>query len=179
MIYKTNYCSSLGNIVLASDDDHLIGLWLEGQKYFLGSVDEDMIEKDDLAIFDLTKKWLDDYFKQKKPSLSNIPLSPRGTDFQKRVWTRLCQIPYGEVTTYGILAKEIAKLMNKETMSAQAIGGAVSHNPISIIIPCHRVVGTQGSLTGYAGGLDKKIKLLELEGVNINNYSIPKQGRNL
>lgn len=176
MIYKASYHSSIGNIVLASDGDHLIGLWLEGQKYFLGSVHEDMIEKDDLAIFDLTKKWLDDYFKQKKPSLSNIPLLPKGTVFQKTIWQILCQIPYGEVVTYGFIAKQAAKLLNKETMSAQAVGGAISHNPISILIPCHRVVGTNGSLTGYAGGIDKKIQLLELEGVDLTNFFIPQKG---
>lgn len=99
-----------------------------------------------------------------KPMLSELALAPQGSDFQQNVWKLLCEIPYGETTTYGELAKRVAAQMGRETMSAQAVGGAVGWNPISIIIPCHRVVGADGSLTGYAGGLDKKLRLLEIEG---------------
>ena len=113
------------------------------------------------------KKWLDRYFKGEKPQISELDLEPIGSDFAKNVWKLLCEIPYGEVTTYGEIAKKVAKIMNKSTMSAQAVGGAVGHNPISIIIPCHRVIGTNGSLTGYAGGIDKKIFLLKHEGVSL------------
>ena len=102
-----------------------------------------------------------------------------GSIFAKNVWKILCQIPYGELTTYGEIAKKMAKLMNKDKMSAQAVGGAVGHNPISIIIPCHRVVGKNGNLTGYAGGIDKKIKLLELEKVEMSNLMLPTKGTTL
>ena len=162
-----------GKILLASKDNKLIGLWIDGQKYFLGNLKEEMQEKEDEIIFVKTKKWLDRYFNGEKPKISELYLAPMGSDFAKNVWKILCEIPYGEVTTYGEIAKKIAKIMNKDKMSAQAIGGAVGHNPISIIIPCHRVVGSNGSLTGYAGGIDKKIRLLEHEKVDIGNLYIP------
>lgn len=162
-----------GKILLASKDNKLIGLWIDGQKYFLGNLKEEMQEKEDEIIFVKTKKWLDRYFNGEKPKISELDLAPMGSDFAKNVWKILCEIPYGEVTTYGEIAKKIAKIMNKDKMSAQAIGGAVGHNPISIIIPCHRVVGSNGSLTGYAGGIDKKIKLLEHENVDMSNLYIP------
>lgn len=176
MLYKTNYQSMLGNIVIVSDKENLIGLWIEGQKYFLANIKENIVEKDDIPILQETKQWLDDYFTGQKPNISDLKLSPRGTEFRKIVWQILCEIPYGQLTTYGDIAKKVAKIMNKESMSAQAIGGAVGHNPISIIIPCHRVVGSQGSLTGYAGGIDKKMKLLELEGVDMQKLFIPVKG---
>ena len=114
-------------------------------------------------IFDRTQEWLERYFAGGKPSPEELPLHPEGTVFRQMVWRELLHIPYGQVTTYGSLAKAVAREMGRETMSAQAVGQAVGHNPISIIIPCHRVVGANGSLTGYAGGLDRKIRLLELE----------------
>ena len=135
-----------------------------------------MVEKDDILIFDVTKKWLDQYFAGNKPNISELSMAPIGGVFQKSVWKILCQIPYGEVITYGEIAKKMARIMNKTRMSAQAVGGAVGHNPISIIIPCHRVVGSNGSLTGYAGGLQTKIKLLEIEGVDMNSFYVPKKG---
>ena len=162
-----------GKILLASKDNKLIGLWIDGQKYFLGNLKEEMQEKEDEIIFVKTKKWLDRYFNGEKPKISELDLAPMGSDFAKNVWKILCEIPYGEVTTYGEIAKKMAKIMNKDKMSAQAVGGAVGHNPISIIIPCHRVVGSNGSLTGYAGGIDKKIKLLEHENVDMSNLYIP------
>ena len=117
----------------------------------MGNLKEEMQEKEDDIVIQKTKIWLDMYFNGEKPQISKLDLEPIGTLFSKIVWELLCKIPYGSVTTYGDLAKKVAKIMNKDTMSAQAIGGAVGHNPISIIIPCHRVIGTNGSLTGYAG----------------------------
>jgi methylated-DNA-[protein]-cysteine S-methyltransferase len=180
MLYSSYYPSPLGRILLASKENHLIGLWFEGQKYFGASYTEEIVcsqeetiakptEKRNLPIFSATQRWLDDYFAGKKPAISALPLAPEGSDFRKAVWDVLCVIPYGQTITYGEIAKKIATQRNKPSMSSQAIGGAVGHNPISIIIPCHRVVGANGNLTGYAGGIDKKIKLLEHEQSIINS----------
>lgn len=152
---------------MVSDEKSLIGLWIENQKYYLSNIKEEPILKDDLEIFFKTKNWLNRYFNKEKPKSSELPLSPIGNEFRQKVWKILCNIPYGKVTTYGEIAKKVAIEMNKQNMSAQAIGGAVGHNPISIIIPCHRVIGANGKLTGYAGGIDKKIKLLEIEGIKL------------
>ena len=166
ILWFTQHITTLqfGKILLASKDNKLIGLWIEGQKYYLEKLKEEIQEKEDDIILVKAKKWLDRYFKGEKPQISELDLAPIGSDFAKNVWKLLCEIPYGEVTTYGEIAKKVAKIMNKSRMSAQAVGGAVGHNPISIIIPCHRVIGTNGSLTGYAGGIDKKIFLLKHEG---------------
>ena len=145
----------------------------QGQKYFAITVSEEMEQKDDIPVFVKTKKWLNRYFAGQKPSINELPLAPSGNEFRQNVWKLLCEIPYGETTTYGELARKIAKQMNKTSMSAQAVGGAVGHNPVSIIIPCHRVVGTGGNLTGYAGGIDIKIKLLKLEGVDMSKFYDP------
>lgn len=175
MLYKSYYISQeLGKITLASDGINLIGVWLEGQKYFADSVKAEMQENNDLQIFKQTKNWLDRYFNKEMPNISELTLAPIGNQFRQDVWDILCKIPYGDVTTYGEIAQQIAQLHNKKTMSAQAVGGAVGHNPISIIIPCHRVIGKSGSLTGYAGGIDIKIKLLEIEGVDMSKMFIPK-----
>ena len=176
MYCTTDYASPVGRIKLAADGEGLVGLWLEGQKYFAGTVKEEMTEDRELGIFKNTKDWLDRYFAGKKPNSSELLLAPLGGEFRQGVWEILCQIPYGRLTTYGDIAKKMAKNMNRETMSAQAVGGAVGHNPISIIIPCHRVVGTTGSLTGYAGGIDKKIWLLKHEGVDMEGLFIPEKG---
>ena len=176
MYYSTRYSSPLGYIMIASDGKSLVGLWLEGQKYFGGSVTVEMTEKHDLPIFHETKNWLDSYFAGRRPMVSDLPLSPNGGPFRKAVWDILCQIPYGNYMSYGEIAQIIASQLNKSNMSSQAIGGAVGHNPISIIIPCHRVVGAKGSLTGYAGGIDKKFKLLEHEGVDMSKLFIPSKG---
>lgn len=173
MYYSTRYSSPLGAITIASDGENLIGLWLEGQKYFGSTVSENLIENNDLNIFIVTKEWLDRYFAGEKPKISELQLVPNGGEFRKLVWDILCEIPYGETITYGEIAKKVAFKMNKKSMSSQAVGGAVGHNPISIIIPCHRVMGTNGNLTGYAGGIDKKIKLLEHEGVDISKLFVP------
>lgn len=119
---------------------------------------------------------MDRYFKGERPEIAELPLAPIGGEFRQTVWKILCEIPYGQVITYGEIAKKIAQKRGLNRMSAQAVGGAVGHNPISLIIPCHRVVGTNGSLTGYSGGLDKKIRLLEFEGVDMSNLYRPKKG---
>jgi len=160
-------------MTLVSDANNLVGLWLEKQKY---SLSEAMTEKNELSIFYATKNWLDRYFAGEKPTLSELAIAPVGGKFRQEVWAILCEIPYGEVVTYGDIAKKIAVKMNKKNMSSQAIGGAVGHNPISIIIPCHRVVGANGSLTGYGGGIRRKQKLLELEGVDMSKLFVPKRG---
>ncbi len=169
MIYITYYNTPIGKVLLASKENKLVGLWIEGQKYYLGKLKEDLQIKDDEETLVKAKKWLDRYFMGERPKISDIELAPIGSEFSKKVWKMLCQIPYGKVTTYGKIAKEIAKQSDNGKMSPQAIGNAVGHNPISIIIPCHRVVGSNGSLTGYAAGIDKKIKLLEHEEVDMTN----------
>jgi methylated-DNA-[protein]-cysteine S-methyltransferase len=163
MYCKSIYPSPIGLITLACDGNNLVGLWLEGQKYYGGTIPEAMTEKNGLPIFDAAKKWLDRYFHGKKPAISELPLAPIGGEFRQGVWNILREIPYGKVTTYGEIARKMAAKMNRRSMSSQAVGGAVGHNPISIMIPCHRVVGANGNLTGYAGGIAVKAKLLELE----------------
>ena len=163
MLYKTYYKSPIGNLILVSDGDNLVGLYMENQKYYLNGIKQELTSKDNLQVFENTKKWLDRYFAKENPSIKEIPLAPIGGEFRQKVWKILCEIPYGKTTTYGEIAKRIAKEMDKEKMSAQAVGNAVGHNPISIIIPCHRVVGKDGNLTGYAGGIERKRILLELE----------------
>lgn len=175
MIYTTEFDSPIGRITTAEVDGTLIGLWLENQNYFESTISKDTQKNDNLRIFTDTRNWLDRYFAKKRPAISELPLSPSGSDFRKSVWRILCKVPYGEVTTYGEVAREIANERGIAKMSAQAIGGALAHNPISIIIPCHRVVGADGSLIGYAGGIDKKIKLLEYEGVDTSSFFVPKK----
>ena len=174
MDYINHYCSPIGNILLAADDMGLTGLWFEGQKYFALNLDK-VHEERKLPVFEKAKQWLDVYFSGKEPDFT-VPLHFTGTDFQNDVWEILCAIPYGQTMTYGEIAKKIAAKKGLPSMSAQAVGGAVGHNEISIIVPCHRVVGKNGSLTGYAGGIDKKIKLLQLEKVNMESFFIPKKG---
>lgn len=176
MHYSTHYSSPLGTLVLVSDGDNLVGLWTEGQKYYANTAAEDMTEQDDLPVFITVKNWLDQYFAGDMPAISDLPLAPEGGEFRRAVWDILCIIPYGEYITYGDIARQIAAQMGKARMSSQAVGGAVGHNPIAIIIPCHRVVGANGSLTGYAGGLGKKIKLLEHEGADMSRLFVPSKG---
>lgn len=172
MQYIQHYRSPLGNILLAADDLGLTGLWFEKQKYYALGLESIYHEKE-LPIFDDTKKWLDIYFTGKEPDFK-VPLHFTGTAFQNMVWEILSAIPYGQTTTYGEIAKQVAKRKNLHHMSAQAVGGAVGRNPISIIVPCHRVIGSSGSLTGYAGGIDKKIALLQLEGSFNKAFFMPK-----
>ena len=172
--YKTIYTSPVGKITIVCDEkENIAGLWIEGQKYFLSTVKSEMIEKNELKVFKKTKDWLDRYFRGEKPDIKELPLKPKGSDFRKEVWKILCKIPYGEVITYGEIAAIIAKKRGMKKLSAQAVGGAVGHNPISIIIPCHRVIGKNGNLTGYSGGIETKIKLLKLEGINSKLLSLP------
>ncbi len=172
MQYTSRYQSPLGNILLAADETGLTGLWFEGQKYFALYLDKEHEEKD-LAILEQAKKWLDLYFSGQEPDFK-VPLHFTGTDFQNQVWEILYSIPYGQTVTYGEIAKQLAVKQGRNHMSAQAVGGAVGRNEISIIVPCHRVVGTTGSLTGYAGGIDKKIALLKLEGAWKEEFFVPK-----
>ena len=166
--YKTNYKSPLGNIVICCDEqENIVGLWFEKQKHFADNIDGKITENNNLKIFTKVKSWLYRYFVGNKPNIKEIPVKFIGNDFRKSVWKILCTIPYGEVVTYGDIATQIAQQKGITKMSAQAIGGAVGHNPISIIVPCHRVVGKNGKLTGYAAGVDKKKKLLEIEQVNM------------
>ncbi|MBQ8535822.1 MAG: methylated-DNA--[Clostridia bacterium] len=176
MYYQTTYESPVGLMTLGSDGENLVGLWTQGQKYFADTAPQQMALCHKLPVFDAAKAWLDGYFAGERPQISQLPLAPIGGEFRQRVWKLLTQIPYGQVTTYGQLAREIAAMTGKKTMSAQAVGGAVGHNPISIIIPCHRVVGTNGSLTGFSGGLEMKIKLLQHEGVDMAGLFIPRKG---
>jgi methylated-DNA-[protein]-cysteine S-methyltransferase len=176
MYYSTTCPSPVGTIKLACKENNLVGLWMEGQKYYEGTIPEAMMENNDMPIFDAAKKWLDRYFARKKPAVSELPLAPTGGEFRQAVWSILCEIPYGKVITYGDIAKKMAAKMNRKSMSSQAVGGAVGHNPISIMIPCHRVVGSNGSLTGYGGGIQMKVKLLELEGVDMSRLFVPTKG---
>ena len=162
MYYCTQYQSPIGPLLLASDGKSLTGLWMEKQKYFDPPPQAE--ERGDLPVLLQTKEWLDRYFAKKRPAASELPMAPEGSEFRKLIWKLLCQIPYGQVTTYGALAQQAASALGRAQMSAQAVGGAVGHNPISILIPCHRVVGADGTLTGYGGGLDRKRWLLEWEG---------------
>ena len=172
MMYKSIYNSPLGPITLVSDGENLIGLYLEGQVHFEQTIKEEVITRDDLSVFMLINNWLDKYFAGEAIEIGNLPLRLEGSPFRKSVWQILSRIPYGKLITYGDIAKEMALLTGKERMSAQAVGNAVGHNPISIIVPCHRVIGTDGKLTGYAGGLDLKIKLLEIEGHSIDKETL-------
>ena len=161
MQYISYYTSPLGRILMAADDIGLTGLWFEGQRYFASQLDQEHEERE-IPVFIQAKKWLDIYFSGKEPDFL-VPLHLVGTDFQKEVWEILRGIPYGQTVTYGQIAKQLADQKGLKQMSAQAVGGAVGRNKISIIVPCHRVVGADGSLTGYAGGVERKWELLELE----------------
>ena len=174
MVYTCKYKSSIGDILLATDEIGLIGLWFEGQKYFANTLPDEHIPQE-TEILTETIKWLDMYFSGEEPNFTP-PLHPSGSSFRQAVWQILLQIPYGQTITYGEIARRVAEMQQLSHMSAQAVGGAVGHNKVSIIIPCHRVVGANGSLTGYAGGLDKKIALLELEHADMSRLFIPGKG---
>ena len=174
MTYTMHYDSPLGGILLAADEIGLTGLWFDGQKYFARTLPDERIPRETPVLREAAR-WLEIYFGGAQPDFMP-PLHPAGTPFQKEVWELLLQIPYGQTATYGQLAERLAEKRGLAHMSAQAIGGAVGHNAVSILIPCHRVVGTGGSLTGYAGGLDRKIRLLELEKADMTRLYIPKKG---
>lgn len=162
MRYTDNYISPMGNIVLAGDGTALTGLWFEGQKWF-GAGLTDGAERAELPVFGQTKKWLDIYFGGGEPAFTPA-VALRGSEFQIAVWNVLSAIPYGKTVTYGEIAKNLTAVTGRKT-SARAVGSAVGRNPVSIIVPCHRVLGADGSLTGYAGGVERKRELLRLEGV--------------
>ena len=172
MTYTQHYDSPLGKMLLAADSAGLTGVWFDGEKYFAYHLETQHEEKD-TPLLQQTKRWLDVYFNGKEPDFT-VPLCFNGTDFQNEVWRILCTIPYGQTTTYGEIAQRIAVQRGLARMSAQAVGGAVGRNEISIIVPCHRVIGANGSLTGYAAGLDKKIKLLTLEKIDVKSLCMPK-----
>lgn len=173
MTYIYHYHSPLGGITLSSNGSELTGLWFDGQKYF-GSTLPKNYQEQNLPVFEETCKWLDLYFGGKAPDFTP-PLKMETTPFRKAVWEILLTIPFGQTITYGEIADRIAKQMGLAHMSAQAVGGAVGHNAVSLIIPCHRVVGTNGSLTGYAGGIEKKLYLLNLEKADMAGLFVPKQ----
>ena len=174
MVYTCKCSSPLGDILLAADEVGLTGLWFEGQKYFANTLPDEQISQETHILAE-AKKWLDIYFSGNDPDFTP-PLHPAGSVFRQTVWQILLEIPYGQTITYGEIARQMAKINNTPHMSAQAVGGAVGHNEISIIIPCHRVVGRNGSLTGYAGGIDKKISLLKLEHTDMSRLFVPKKG---
>lgn len=174
MDYTCHYTSPLGGITLASDGTALIGLWFDGQKYFADALSPEYEEKS-LPVFAEALRWLDLYFSGRDPGFTPA-LNLRGAGFRKEIWEILLTIPYGKTMTYGEIAAQIAAQRGIPRMSAQAVGGAVGHNPISLIVPCHRVVGTNGSLTGYAGGIDRKMQLLLLEKTDMTEFFVPKKG---
>ena len=175
MTKTMRYASPLGGILLAADDEGLIGAWFEGEKYFADGLPADAAEGESTILAE-TKHWLDVYFSGREPE-HTPPLHPMGSAFRQEVWALLRSIPYGRTTTYGALAAQLAAAHGGKKMSAQAVGGAVGRNPISLLIPCHRVVGTSGSLTGYAGGIDKKLRLLELEQADTSRLFVPNKSR--
>lgn len=205
MIYKKLYDSPLGEILILGDLEGILGIYFEGQREFDDLInnkeiknfedtknfelkdknlkgkslfnEKNKVSGEDICenkIFDEAKKWLDIYFSREEPKFTP-KLNIKGSEFRKDVWKILLEIPYGKTLTYKAIAEKLVMSGKYKKMSAQAVGGAVGHNPISIIIPCHRVVGASGSLTGYAGGLDRKVKLLELEGVNMNKFFMPNE----
>lgn len=174
MTFTQHYDSPLGGILLAADEIGLTGLWFDGEKYFAAHLPAEHAERE-TPILAETRRWLDIYFTGREPGFTP-PLHPIGTAFRRSVWEILLQIPYGKTVTYGGIARQLAEKQGLSRMSAQAVGGAVGHNEISIVIPCHRVVGTNGSLTGYAGGIAKKVGLLELERVDMSRLFVPKKG---
>ena len=173
-MYRTTYDSLFSRIYLSSDGQYLTGLWFEGSR------DEVKHEKNfidqELPIFEQTKKWLDIYFSGKEPSFLPTYRLEHVTPFRQLVIDQMLQIPFGKVVTYRDIAENIAKIKGVDKMSAQAVGGSVGWNPICILIPCHRVVGSNGSLTGYGGGIANKIKLLENEGHDVSKFIVPKKG---
>ena len=174
MTFVQHHDLPLGGILLAADEIGLTGLWFDGQKYFARDLPVERVEQNTPALSEV-KRWLDIYFTGKEPDFMP-PLHPIGSAFRRSVWDILLRIPYGQTTTYGEIARQLAEKQGRPRIAAQAVGGAVGHNKISIIIPCHRVVGTNGSLTGYAGGIDKKVKLLEWEHTDMTGLFVPREG---
>ena len=176
MFFYEFFDSPVGRLAVASDENSIIGLWLVHQRFYMDVLQGQEYMKKETDVIRLTKTWLDKYFAGEKPEISELPIKFIGSDFRVEVWQVLTEIPYGKVITYGDIAKKIAKKRGIKAMSAQAVGGAVGRNPISIIVPCHRVIGAEGNLTGYSGGVSTKIKLLEFEGVECSALYIPQKG---
>ncbi len=177
MDYKSSYNSPFGIIYMKSDGEYLTGLWFDKSRD--SEKHKGQFVEENLKIFEDTKRWLDIYFSGKNPDFTPKYKIEHLTEFRKLVIDIMNKIPYGEIVTYNDIANEIAKIKEIKKMSAQAVGGAVGWNPICIIIPCHRVVGANGNLTGYGGGINNKIKLIELEKNDINSFTIPKRGNAL
>lgn len=176
-VYSTAYRHpELGELTLASDGDHIVGLWFEGQKYFGAGVRRRMEPGDAIPVLGAARAWLDRYFAGDPLPVAALPCRPSGTAFQRRVWAILAEIPFGAVRTYADIAAQIARESGREKGSARAVGAANGRNPVSIILPCHRVVGSDGSLAGYAGGIARKVWLLEHEGVDMGGLYVPKRG---
>lgn len=169
--YVQTYQSPIGELFLTSDGQMLTGVYYNQSEWSKNNWKNERVDKD-LPLFFKVRQWLDAYFKGQNPMI-DFSLGPKGTVFQQMVWKKLLEIPYGQTTTYGQIAQEIAKELNKEAMSAQAVGGAVGSNPISIIIPCHRVIGKTGSITGYGGGIERKLKLFAIEKIQESSYFVP------
>lgn len=170
MLYKTNYNSPIGDMTLLCDDNYIKGLYFNNQNYYLNPYENEEIIEKETSLSKETFLWLDDYFNKKKPDICSLPIQPNGTSFQKTVWDILLKIPYSQTTTYKDIAKELQLITKIENLPFQAVGNAVAHNHISIIIPCHRVIGSNNKLTGYAGGIKKKKTLLELEDIDTSKY---------
>ncbi|MEK2535056.1 methylated-DNA--[protein]-cysteine S-methyltransferase [Tetragenococcus halophilus] len=165
MLYKSKYASPLGNILILADNSFVLGLWFEDQKYYGASYSLEEAVDQENRVIKKVKEWLNDYFDGRKPAKEHLSLAPKVTDFRQKVLSILQTVPYGQTITYQQILDKLKENYGKNVGSARAVGGAVGHNPISIIIPCHRVIGSDGSLTGYAGGIERKLKLLTLEGI--------------
>lgn len=174
MLYYKKTASPLGEITLRSEGEALTGLWFADDKHY-GEKDIAGAALAYLDVFMQAEEWLAEYFAGREPKVS-VPLKLQGSEFQMQVWRLLRDIPYGRLVTYGDIAKKIAAQKGVARMSAQAVGGAVGHNPLCIIVPCHRVVGANGSLTGYGGGMWRKVRLLELEKVDMSKLTVPTKG---
>ena len=174
MIYTASYASPLGGIVLAADELGLTGLWFTGAKYF-GAGLPASAAKAETPILAETRRWLDSYFAGQCPAVLP-PLHPSGSPFRRAVWSILLTVPYGETTTYGAIARQLAVQRGLAQLSAQAVGGAVGRNPVSLIVPCHRAVGANGSLAGYAGGVERKLRLLQMERADTEKLFLPRRG---
>ena len=173
MTYTQTYSSPLGEVLLSADDMGLSGLWFAGQRYFARTLPSGAVPGE-TPVLTASKRWLDCYFSGAHPDFLP-PLHLIGTDFQQAVWNLLLEIPYGQTVTYGALGRILAQQLGKPAMSAQAVGSAVGRNPVSIIVPCHRVVGADGNLTGYAGGVERKLQLLQLEGADPPRLHVSKK----
>lgn len=163
MLYQQSYHSPLGELTLVSNETALVGLWFKGQKYYQATITGQSVQLQETPVLKQVTRWLDAYFLSKKPSPTEIPLFPQVTAFRRAVLAVLQEVPYGQTRTYGQIAQTLATRLHRRSLSAQAVGGAVGHNPIALLIPCHRIIGSTGKLTGYAAGLAKKAQLLELE----------------